>query len=119
MISQSKNVFQAEIDAACELIDFLKFNVKFMADIYQNQPESSKGIWNRMEYSALEGFVFAITPFNFTSLAANLCVAPALMGNTIVWKPSRNQIYSAKVIVELFKDAGLQMGLLMLFIVIQ
>jgi len=112
MIGQSKNIFQAEIDAACELIDFLKFNVQFMTDIYQNQPESSKGIWNRMEYRPLEGFVFAITPFNFTSIAANLCIAPALMGNTIVWKPSEHQIYSTKIIIDLLKEAGLPDGVI-------
>ncbi len=112
MIGQSKNIFQAEIDAACELIDFLNFNVKFANEIYQNQPESSKGIWNKMEYRPLEGFVFAITPFNFTSIAANLCIAPALMGNTIVWKPSESQIYSVKVIIDLLKEAGLPEGVI-------
>jgi len=112
MIGQSKNIFQAEIDAACELIDFLKFNVQFMHEIYQRQPESSKGIWNQVEYRPLEGFVFAITPFNFTSIAANLCIAPALMGNTIVWKPSDSQIYSTKVIIDLLKDAGLPDGVI-------
>ncbi|MAQ47838.1 MAG: 1-pyrroline-5-carboxylate dehydrogenase [Flavobacteriales bacterium] len=112
MIGQSKNIFQAEIDAACELIDFLNFNVKFASEIYQNQPESSKGIWNKMEYRSLEGFIFAITPFNFTSIAANLCIAPALMGNTIVWKPSESQIYSTKVIINLLKEAGLPEGVI-------
>ena len=112
MIGQSKNIFQAEIDAACELIDFLNFNVKFASEIYQNQPESSKGIWNKMEYRSLEGFIFAITPFNFTSIAANLCIAPALMGNTIVWKPSESQIYSTKVIIDLLKEAGLPEGVI-------
>ena len=112
MIGQSKNVFQAEVDASCELIDFLRFNVKFMQEIYQNQPESSDGIWNRMIYRPLEGFVLAITPFNFTSIAANLCVAPALMGNTIIWKPSDSQIYSTKVILDLFKEAGLPDGVI-------
>ncbi len=112
MIGQSKNIFQAEIDAACELIDFLKFNVQFMHEIYQRQPESSKGVWNRMEYRALEGFVYAITPFNFTSIAANLCIAPALMGNTVVWKPSNHQIYSAKVIIDLLKESGLPDGVI-------
>ncbi|MAQ69631.1 MAG: 1-pyrroline-5-carboxylate dehydrogenase [Flavobacteriales bacterium] len=112
MIGQSKNIFQAEIDAACELIDFLKFNVKFMREIYTGQPESSSGIWNKMEYRPLEGFVFAITPFNFTSIAANLCIAPALMGNTIVWKPSESQIYSTKVIIDLLKEAGLPDGVI-------
>ena len=112
MLGQSKNVFQAEIDAACELIDFLKFNVQFMYEIYNKQPESSKGIWNRIEYRPLEGFVFAVTPFNFTSIAANLCIAPALMGNTIVWKPSDSQIYSTKVIIDLLKEAGLPDGVI-------
>ncbi len=112
MIGQSKNAFQAEIDAACEFIDFLKFNVKFMHDIYQEQPESSRGVWNRMEYRPLDGFIYAITPFNFTSIAANLCVAPALMGNTIVWKPSDHQIYSTKIIIDLFKAAGLPDGVI-------
>tara|TARA_B110000444_G_C18847942_1_gene603328 strand:+ start:218 stop:1843 length:1626 start_codon:yes stop_codon:yes gene_type:complete len=110
MLAQSKNVHQAEIDAACELIDFLRFNVQYMTEIFMEQPESSDGIWNRMEFRPLEGFVYAITPFNFTSIAANLCAAPALMGNTVVWKPSDAQIYSAKVLVDLFKAAGLPDG---------
>ena len=110
MLAQSKNVMQAEIDAACEMIDFFKFNVEFMTEIYKNQPESAPGIWNRMEYRPLEGFVYAITPFNFTSIAANLCAAPAMMGNVVVWKPSDHQVYSAQVIVELFKAAGLPDG---------
>ena len=112
MINQSKNIFQAEIDAACELIDFLKFNVEFLTKIYSDQPENSSGIWNKMEYRPLEGFVFAITPFNFTSIAANLCIAPALMGNTIVWKPSDNQTYSAKIIMDLLNEAGLPAGVI-------
>jgi len=112
MIAQSKNVFQAEIDAACELIDFFRFNVQFMTEIYSNQPQSSAGIWNRMEYRALEGFVYAITPFNFTSIAANLPAAPALMGNVVVWKPARSQVYSAQIIMELFKEAGLPDGVI-------
>ncbi len=112
MIGQSKNVFQAEIDAACELIDFFRFNVEFMTEIYSNQPQSAVGIWNRMEYRALEGFVYAITPFNFTSIAGNLPAAPALMGNVVVWKPARTQIYSAKIIMELFKEAGLPDGVI-------
>jgi 1-pyrroline-5-carboxylate dehydrogenase len=110
MLGQSKNVFQAEIDAACELIDFLRFNVQYMTQIYKEQPESSPGIWNRLEYRPLEGFVFAITPFNFTAIAANLCAAPAMMGNVVVWKPADSQIYSAQVIMELFKVAGLPDG---------
>lgn len=112
MIGQSKNVFQAEIDAACEMIDFFKFNVEFMTEIYSNQPISSPGIWNRMEYRALEGFVYAITPFNFTSIAANLPAAPAMMGNVVVWKPARTQVYSAKIIMDLFKEAGLPDGVI-------
>jgi 1-pyrroline-5-carboxylate dehydrogenase len=112
MIGQSKNVFQAEIDAACELIDFFRFNVEFMTEIYANQPISSPGIWNRMEYRALEGFVYAITPFNFTSIAANLPAAPAMMGNVVVWKPARTQVYSAQIIMELFKEAGLPDGVI-------
>ncbi|MDH5474062.1 MAG: L-glutamate gamma-semialdehyde dehydrogenase [Cyclobacteriaceae bacterium] len=112
MLGQSKNAFQAEVDAACELIDFLKFNVQYMNDIYQQQPESNEGMWNRLEYRPLEGFVFALTPFNFTSIAANLCAAPALMGNVIVWKPAETQVYSAQVIMEIFKEAGLPDGVI-------
>ncbi len=112
MIGQSKNVFQAEIDSACELIDFFRFNVEFMTEIYSNQPESAPGIWNRMEYRPLEGFVYAITPFNFTSIAGNLPAAPALMGNVVIWKPARTQIYSAQVIMELFIEAGLPDGVI-------
>ena len=112
MVAQSKNVHQAEIDASCELIDFLRFNVQYMTDIFMEQPESSEGVWNRMEFRPLEGFIYAITPFNFTSIAANLCAAPALMGNTVVWKPSDAQVYSAQVIVDLFKAAGLPDGVI-------
>ena len=112
MVAQSKNVHQAEIDASCELIDFLRFNVQYMTDIFMEQPDSSEGIWNRMEYRPLEGFIYAITPFNFTSIAANLCAAPAMMGNTVVWKPSDAQVYSAQVIVDLFKAAGLPDGVI-------
>ena len=112
MIGQSKNVYQAEIDAACELIDFFRFNVQFMTEIYSNQPQSSPGIWNRMEYRALEGFVYAITPFNFTSIAGNLPAAPAMMGNVVVWKPARTQVYSAQIIMEIFKEAGLPDGVI-------
>ena len=112
MIAQSKNVMQAEIDAACELIDFLRFNVEFMTQIYSNQPESSPGIWNRMQYRPLEGFVYAITPFNFTAIAGNLPAAPAMMGNVVIWKPARSQVYSAHVIMELFKEAGLPDGVI-------
>lgn len=112
MLGQSKNAFQAEIDAACEFIDFLRFNVFFMTEIYANQPDSNPGIWNRMDYRPLEGFIFAVTPFNFTAIAGNLCAAPAMMGNTIVWKPSNTQIYSAAVIMELFEAAGLPAGVI-------
>ena len=112
MLAQSKNVFQAEIDAACELIDFFKFNVQYMTEVYKNQPESLPGIWNRMEYRPLEGFVFAITPFNFTSICANLCAAPAMMGNVVVWKPAESQMYSAQVIMELFEAAGVPKGVI-------
>lgn len=112
MLAQSKNVFQAEIDAACELIDFFRFNVQYMTQIYSEQPESLPGMWNRLEYRPLEGFVFALTPFNFTSIAANLSAAPALMGNVVVWKPAETQIYSAQVIMELFEAAGLPKGVI-------
>jgi 1-pyrroline-5-carboxylate dehydrogenase len=112
MLGQSKNAYQAEIDSACELIDFFRFNVKFMTDIYAQQPESAPGIWNRLEHRALEGFVFALTPFNFTSIAGNLPAAPALMGNVVVWKPANTQIYSANVLMELFKAAGVPDGVI-------
>lgn len=112
MIGQSKNAYQAEIDAACELIDFFKFNVEFATDMYSEQPISGPGMWNRLEYRPLDGFVFAITPFNFTSICANLCAAPAMMGNTIVWKPSDDQIYSAHFLMKLFKEAGLPDGVI-------
>ena len=112
MLAQSKNCFQAEIDAACELIDFFRFNVAYMQQIYEDQPESNPGMWNRLEYRPLEGFVFAITPFNFTSIAANLCAAPAMMGNVVVWKPAETQVYSAEVIMKIFKAAGLPDGVI-------
>ncbi len=112
MLAQSKNVFQAEIDAACELIDFFKFNAEYVTQLYQEQPESAPGMWNRLEHRPLEGFVFAITPFNFTSICANLCAAPAMMGNVVVWKPANTQVYSAKVIMELFQAAGLPDGVI-------
>tara|TARA_B100000900_G_scaffold410787_1_gene429240 strand:+ start:95 stop:1723 length:1629 start_codon:yes stop_codon:yes gene_type:complete len=112
MLGQSKNVFQAEIDAACELIDFLRFNVAYLQQIYAEQPDSAEGILNRLEYRPLEGFVFAITPFNFTAIAANLCAAPAMMGNVVVWKPAETQMYSAKVIMKLFKEAGVPDGVI-------
>lgn len=112
MLGQSKNAFQAEIDSACELIDFLRFNVFFMSEIYHDQPESSPGIWNRMEYRPLEGFVFALTPFNFTAIAGNLPTSAAMMGNTVVWKPSNTQIYAANVIMQVLKEAGLPDGVI-------
>ena len=112
MLAQSKNVMQSEIDAVAELCDFFRFNVEFMTQIYQDQPISSEGIWNRMEYRALEGFIYAITPFNFTSIAGNLSAAPALMGNVVIWKPARSQVYSAQVIMEIFKAAGLPDGVI-------
>ncbi|UZH55909.1 L-glutamate gamma-semialdehyde dehydrogenase [Salinimicrobium tongyeongense] len=112
MIGQSKNIFQAEIDSACELIDFLRFNVEYMTRIYEEQPESSSEAWNRLEYRPLEGFVYAVTPFNFTAIAGNLPSAPALMGNVAVWKPSDSQVYSARVIMEVFKEAGLPDGVI-------
>jgi 1-pyrroline-5-carboxylate dehydrogenase len=112
MLAQSKNIYQAEIDAACEFIDFLRFNAYFLQEIQAVQPESAEGIWNRMEYRGLEGFVFAITPFNFTAIAGNLCAAPALMGNVIVWKPADSQVYSAHVLMEVFREAGLPDGVI-------
>ena len=112
MLAQSKNVMQAEIDAACEFIDFLRFNVQYMVDIYKKQPESAPGIWNRLEFRPLEGFVFAISPFNFTSIAGNLPASAAMMGNTVIWKPSDTQVYSAQVIMELFKEAGVPDGVI-------
>ncbi|MBN2638592.1 MAG: L-glutamate gamma-semialdehyde dehydrogenase [Bacteroidales bacterium] len=112
MLGQSKTVFQAEIDAACELADFFRFNVQYMTEIYSQQPDSSKTTWNRLEYRALEGFVYALTPFNFTSIAGNLPSAPAMMGNTVVWKCSNTQVYSAKVIMDIFREAGLPDGVI-------
>ena len=117
MLGQSKNPFQAEIDSACELADFLRFNVQYMTEIYSNQPESSPGMWNRLEYRPLEGFVFALTPFNFTSIAGNLPTAPALMGNTVVWKPSKTAVYSAHVLMEIFREAGVPDGVINLVFV--
>jgi 1-pyrroline-5-carboxylate dehydrogenase len=117
MLGQSKNAFQAEIDAACELIDFLRFNVHFAQEIYRQQPESAPGMWNRLEHRPLEGFVFALTPFNFTSIAANLPVSAALMGNVTVWKPAYPQIYSAQVLMELFIEAGVPAGVINLIYV--
>ena len=113
MLGQSKNAFQAEIDAACELIDFLRFNVKYMCEIYQQQPPvSPRGSWNRLEQRPLEGFVFALTPFNFTAIAGNLPTSAAMMGNVVVWKPSNTQIYSANVLMEIFREAGLPDGVI-------
>ncbi|MDF0708123.1 L-glutamate gamma-semialdehyde dehydrogenase [Flagellimonas okinawensis] len=112
MIAQSKNIYQAEIDSACEIVDFLRFNVEYMSQIYSEQPESSEGVWNRVEYRPLEGFVYAITPFNFTAIAGNLPASAAMMGNVVVWKPSDSQVYSAKVIVDVFKEAGLPDGVI-------
>lgn len=112
MLGQSKNAFQAEIDATCELADFLRFNVAFMEEIYTNQPRSEKGVWNRLEYRPLEGFVFALSPFNFTAIAGNLCTAPAMMGNTIVWKPASTAVLSGYFLMEIFKEAGLPDGVI-------
>lgn len=112
MLCQSKNIFQAEIDAVCELVDFFRFNVKYMEEVYSEQPASSPTIWNRLQYRGLEGFITAITPFNFTSIAGNLPVSCALMGNTVVWKPSRNQIYSAALTMEILIEAGLPPGVI-------
>ena len=118
MLGQSKSVMQAEIDAACELVDFLRFNVLFLEEIYRMQPISSTNdVWNQLEYRPLEGFVFAVTPFNFTSIAANLAFVPALMGNTVVWKPAYPQVYSAQVVMELFKEAGMPDGVVNLIYV--
>lgn len=112
MLGQSKNAFQAEIDSACEFIDFLRFNVAFMSQIYHDQPQSGKGMWNRIEYRPLEGFVFALTPFNFTAIAGNLPTSAAMMGNVVVWKPANTQVYSANVLMEVFKEAGLPDGVI-------
>ena len=112
MIGQSKNIHQAEIDAACELIDFLRFNVEFMTQIYADQPYSDSSVWNRLEYRPLEGFIYAITPFNFTAIAANLPASAAMMGNVVVWKPSDSQVFSAKIIIDIFKEAGLPNGVI-------
>lgn len=117
MLGQSKNAYQAEIDSACELIDFLRFNVYYMTQIYAQQPMSSPGVWNRLEHRPLEGFVFALTPFNFTAIAANLPASVALMGNTVVWKPAYTQIYAANVIMKTFREAGLPDGVINLIYV--
>ncbi len=112
MLGQSKNAYQAEIDSACEFIDFLRFNVYFMTQIYSEQPQSAKGIWNRIEYRPLEGFIYALTPFNFTAIAGNLPSSAALMGNVVVWKPSNTQVYSANVLMEIFIEAGVPAGVI-------
>jgi 1-pyrroline-5-carboxylate dehydrogenase len=112
MIAQSKNIFQAEIDASCELIDFLRYNVEFMTQIYNDQPNSDSAVWNRVEYRPLEGFVYAITPFNFTAIAANLPASAAMMGNVVIWKPSDSQVFSAKIIIDVFKEAGVPDGVI-------
>ena len=112
MIGQSKTVFQAEIDAACEFVDFLRFNVQFMIDIYKDQPQSTSAAWNRIEYRPLEGFTYAVSPFNFTSIAGNLAACMALMGNVVVWKPSDSQVYSAKIIMDIFEEAGVPSGVI-------
>ena len=112
MMAQSKTVHQAEIDAACEFIDFLRFNVQFMTEIYNDQPQSTNATWNRIEYRPLEGFTYAVTPFNFTAIAGNLPACMALMGNVVVWKPSDSQIYSAKVIMDVFEEAGVPAGVI-------
>ena len=112
MLGQGKNIFQAEIDSVAELADFMRFNVQYMTQLYNEQPDSSDLIWNRMEHRPLEGFIFALTPFNFTAIAANLCAAPAMLGNVIVWKPSDDQIYSAGLLMEIFERAGLPKGVI-------
>lgn len=117
MLGQSKNIFQSEIDAVCEFCDFLRFNVAYMKQIYEIQPNSMPMVWNKMEYRPLEGFVFALTPFNFTSIAGNLPCAPALMGNTVVWKPAETQVYSASLIMDILHEAGLPDGVINLVFV--
>jgi len=118
MLGQSKNAYQAEIDAACELIDFLRFNVHYMTEIYQQQPPvNGKGIWNRVEQRPLEGFIFALTPFNFTAIAGNLPTSAAMMGNVVVWKPAYTQIYAANVLMQVFRDAGVPDGVINLIYV--
>jgi 1-pyrroline-5-carboxylate dehydrogenase len=112
MIAQSKNIHQAEIDASCEFIDFLRFNVEFMTQIYSDQPKSNSDMWNRLEYRPLEGFIYAITPFNFTAIAGNLPASAAMMGNVVIWKPSDSQVFSAKIIIDVFKEAGVPDGVI-------
>ena len=117
MLGQSKNVYQAEIDSACELIDFLRFNVHFLSEIYKQQPISSPGMHNRLEYRPLEGFVLAITPFNFTAIGGNLPTSAAMCGNVVVWKPAHTQIYSAQMFMRILKEAGLPDGVINLIYV--
>jgi 1-pyrroline-5-carboxylate dehydrogenase len=112
MLGQSKNAFQAEIDSACEFIDFLRYNVKYMTEIYAQQPASQSGMWNRLEQRPLEGFIYALTPFNFTAIAGNLPTSCAMMGNVVVWKPSNTQVYAANVLMEIFIEAGLPAGVI-------
>jgi 1-pyrroline-5-carboxylate dehydrogenase len=112
MLGQSKNAFQAEIDSACEIIDFLRFNVHFMQEIYKQQPASAPGMWNRLEWRPLEGFIYALTPFNFTAIAGNLPTSCAMMGNVVVWKPSNTQVYAANVLMEIFMKAGVPDGVI-------
>ncbi|MCW3125228.1 MAG: 1-pyrroline-5-carboxylate dehydrogenase [Bacteroidetes bacterium] len=112
MLGQSKNAYQAEIDSACEIIDFLRFNVKYMTEIYSIQPDSNPGMWNRLEWRPLEGFVYALTPFNFTAIAGNLPSSCALMGNVVVWKPSNTQVYAAHVLMKVFRAAGVPAGVI-------
>jgi 1-pyrroline-5-carboxylate dehydrogenase len=117
MLGQSKNAYQAEIDSACEIIDFLRFNVYYMTQIYGHQPDSTAGVWNRLEQRPLEGFIFALTPFNFTAIAGNLPTSAAMMGNTVVWKPAFTQIYSANVLMQVFREAGVPDGVINLIYV--
>lgn len=118
MLGQSKNAFQAEIDSACEIIDFLRFNVSYLSDIYQQQPPiSPRGVWNRLEQRPLEGFIFALTPFNFTAIAGNLPTSCAMMGNVVVWKPANTQVYAANVLMKIFKEAGVPDGVINLIYV--
>ena len=112
MLNQSKTAFQAEIDAACELIDFYRYNARHMQQIFEQQPDSSRGMWNYVEYRPLEGFVLAVTPFNFTSIAGNLPTSPAMMGNTVIWKPASTAVYAAHWLMQLFKEAGLPDGVI-------
>ncbi|HXU25976.1 MAG TPA: aldehyde dehydrogenase family protein, partial [Bacteroidia bacterium] len=112
MLGQSKNAFQAEIDSACEITDFLRFNVHFMTEIYNEQPISGPGVWNRLEWRPLEGFIYALTPFNFTAIAGNLPTSCAMMGNVVVWKPSNTQVYAANVLMEIFTEAGVPAGVI-------